>query len=1745
MTKQTRYLVGILVFIALLTPISRRAHAAILTWDGSASGFWTNAANWNLNLRPTNGDSLHFPEGAARLLATNVGVSGVATNFRALTLSGSNYFLFSPPLSITNGLTNSAGIDTTNTMTARITARSNQTWEVGFKSTLILRSNVNFTNVTLTAATSGVLEMNGTVSANIGGTLNKTNNGRLKINSTGAVAQVNVQDGTLEVNGTLTGALTIHSGATLQGTGSVPAFVSSGIVSPSGFGAHALKVPSGTAVFNNGSQFLVSLDGTGTNHTQLRVASPPTLTGAGLIVLPGYNPLLGDSFVIITNTGASAFSTTFNGRPEGATQTVNNVQFRISYVGGSGNDVTLTVVGFNASVTTAIWDGEGANNLWLNTTNWSNNIAPGGGHNLLFPPGAAQSTNVNDFPAGTTFNAITFLSNRFDFSGHPLVLLGGIAASQPGNFVSVRANVTFSGAQTVRVDNVGASLRLGTLTNAMTLDGPLAFEGDGVATVNARITGSGGIDVGTTVNLFGTNTFAGVAHVRAQHSLRVGHPQALGAIGLGNDTFVEENGDLGVETTNSVAESLRLAGHITAPNDFHWSGPVTFLGSNASALILNHTGTFSGPVNGTNIRFSLLVPGTLIFSGTNSVTGSINLGDGGHDTNFTLIVNGPSPGLSIAPLQGVLSGTGEVANVTSVFAGVVQPGFNRAGTLTCSNLSLRPASRFVVDVDGSSSTRLRVRGNVDLASFTLGTSLLINFAAPPPYGVPLVIIDNAGPAPVAGRFFGWPEGATNAVNGVTLRISYTGGDGNDVTLTRELLLTGTTRVWDGGGANDNWNTPENWVGDVLPVEGDSLDFPSTALRRTNINNLAAFTAFNTISFSGPAASGGYQISGSPLQLLGGIIATNAISRQMFNGLTLLAPQIFEVTAGGLAISGNITNNSHTLTVRNDSTTSVVVMSGAIHGAGGLRKIGFNTVNLVGANTYGGATDVEEGELVVLAGGTLGSPDGAATVASGATLNLFPTVTALVAEPLQIAGRLLVSAATNFWTGPITLTGDTVFDIGAPNQLIVSNTISGAHGFLKTGSGALLLVSNNTYSGETTLTNGTLFVGGIQSNSPVIISGADTRLLGSGTLGPLTLLDGRISASASLADSTAVLRAGDLFAGSSSRFEFRLNGITAGTQYDRLSIAGAVNLSGAALLITNGFTPAPGTSFIIIENDGADAVSGSFFGLPEGSIITTNGIQFRISYVGGTGNDVTLTRPYSATGITRTWDGGGVGNLWSTAANWVGDVAPQQGDNIEFPPNVPKESVIFDAGTNAAFNRIVFGSNFFLANSPGHSLRLFAGLRVANPGGPVTIAVPIALESNQTWSVDSPEGSLRVEAPIELGLATIVHSGFGNLALAGAISGAGGLTGNSSARLTLLGTNTFTGSVIINSGEVLLGSALGLGSDFGGTLVGTAGTLSLSLAPGVAIDEPLTLAGRVSSAASGTNFWIGPVVLVGAQANFSFSNSYWLSLDGPVSGSSVQQIGNPGTLVFNGANFMAGPIRITSGRALVNSSMPSVAITLTNAAKLGGTGVVGFVEGTDCTGCEILPGPPGAPGLLRASRLFLFGTSRLLAEINGPAAGVQYDQLEVDGEVVLFGTRLDLVTSFIPAVSQEFMVLKNNSGDSIIGEFSELPQGAWLTNNGVTFQISYVGGDGNDVTLTRVISAAPSMIQPLVMSNGVPVLIGQGVPHAPYVLEVTPHLVPPIPWQPIQTNNSDGAGAYQFLDFGGTNFPMRFYRVLSP
>ncbi|REK19327.1 MAG: hypothetical protein DWQ37_01375, partial [Planctomycetota bacterium] len=93
------------------------------------------------------------------------------------------------------------------------------------------------------------------------------------------------------------------------------------------------------------------------------------------------------------------------------------------------------------------------------------------------------------------------------------------------------------------------------------------------------------------------------------------------------------------------------------------------------------------------------------------------------------------------------------------------------------------------------------------------------------------------------------------------------------------------------------------------------------------------------------------------------------------------------------------------------------------------------------------------------------------------------------------------------------------------------------------------------------------------------------------------------------------------------FQLTVDDISASSVINsKLEVSGTVNLGGATFegSLSSGFVPTLGQQFTIVDNDGADPVSGTFAGLPEGAGVIIDGQGFTVSYVGGDGNDVVLT-----------------------------------------------------------------------------------------------------------------------------------------------------------------------------------------------------------------------------------------------------------------------------------------------------------------------------------------------------------------------------------------------------------------------------------------------------------------------------------------------------------------------------------------
>jgi hypothetical protein len=96
----------------------------------------------------------------------------------------------------------------------------------------------------------------------------------------------------------------------------------------------------------------------------------------------------------------------------------------------------------------------------------------------------------------------------------------------------------------------------------------------------------------------------------------------------------------------------------------------------------------------------------------------------------------------------------------------------------------------------------------------------------------------------------------------------------------------------------------------------------------------------------------------------------------------------------------------------------------------------------------------------------------------------------------------------------------------------------------------------------------------------------------------------------------------------TQIAFLFAGTTPNLQYAQLNVVGKINLTNAKLIcVPLLFQPSAGQTFVIVNNDGTDAITGTFSGLAEGVFIfdfLSSGLAAKISYVGGDGNDVELT-----------------------------------------------------------------------------------------------------------------------------------------------------------------------------------------------------------------------------------------------------------------------------------------------------------------------------------------------------------------------------------------------------------------------------------------------------------------------------------------------------------------------------------------
>jgi autotransporter-associated beta strand protein len=213
-------------------------------------------------------------------------------------------------------------------------------------------------------------------------------------------------------------------------------------------------------------------------------------------------------------------------------------------------------------------------------------------------------------------------------------------------------------------------------------------------------------------------------------------------------------------------------------------------------------------------------------------------------------------------------------------------------------------------------------------------------------------------------------------------------------------------------------------------------------------------------------------------------------------------------------------------------------------------------------------------------------------------------------------------------------GDAIANVGAGITAEWAGPLSGFSPLSKTGTGALVLSSNSsTHTGAIAVNAGVLKVNGTLPSSSVTVA-SDATLAGSGGAGG----DVTINSGGNIApgNSIGALSVGNLnIVGTFDAEIDQNNGGPASA--DLLNVSGSVSLSGATLdiLLSN---PIDGGTYLLVANDGVDAVSGSFAtisGLPAEYSASVDYAFAGTDALGriGTGNDIAVSVvPEPATGM---------------------------------------------------------------------------------------------------------------------------------------------------------------------------------------------------------------------------------------------------------------------------------------------------------------------------------------------------------------------------------------------------------------------------------------------------------------------------------------------------------------------------------
>jgi autotransporter-associated beta strand protein len=439
------------------------------------------------------------------------------------------------------------------------------------------------------------------------------------------------------------------------------------------------------------------------------------------------------------------------------------------------------------------------------------------------------------------------------------------------------------------------------------------------------------------------------------------------------------------------------------------------------------------------------------------------------------------------------------------------------------------------------------------------------------------------------------------------------------------------------------------------------------------------------------------------------------------------------------------------------------------------------------------------------------------------------------------------------------------------------------------------------------------------------------------------------------------------------------------------------------------------------------------------------------------------------------------------------------------------------GTNTGTNTL--GSDFITTN--GLNLTL-----TKSDGGTWVLTGNIVLSNNLSVTGGrlqigaGTSGSLSANSVVVGGGTEFALGRDDDLIFTVPVTGSGGFRKLGAGQLTLAGTNTYSGKTTVDAG-VLLNDNTGAGA-----LIVNGGVFDLNGANRSA-GQVILSGGIITNSSGGNNYYLSGSALDLQSGNISAR----------VGGFGAAVKTTSGTVTLTGGNSFLGGTTVSNGTLILKSPGTLSSAVVVNGGTFGGTGTVD--DTLTINGGSHAPGL--SPGVMTVNSNYTLNASGTLQmEIFGTAPGTQYDQLKVTGanSLVTLAGVLEIVTTNTQPVGTTFCIITNTGSQPVSGTFANRPQDSgFVADNTNWFRISYTGGSGNDVILTRIATpAAPTISASL--SSGLPRLTLTGPTNVNYQVLASTNL---LNWVPILTTNPP-ALPLVWTDSAATNFSTRFYCV---